>query len=76
MPEDYPEIVDFKEFDNWLKSEGAIINKVKPRWENPCNRYLAATQDINVGEDLVKIPNTTWLTTYHVCDQESSPLCH
>ena len=29
-----------------------------------------------MGEDLVKIPNTQWLTTYHVCDEESSPLCY
>ena len=46
MPSDHPEIADFSQFDEWIQSEGAIINKVKAKWEHVNSRQLVASEDI------------------------------
>jgi len=58
LPDDHPEKVGFAEFDQWIRKEGAIINKCKPRWENEFYRYLVADADIKKGEDILAIPHT------------------
>jgi hypothetical protein len=58
LPDTHPEKVRFFEFDKWVKEEGAIINKVKPRWENANYRYVVAEADIKKGEDIIAIPHT------------------
>ena len=58
LPDSHPEKVSFMEFDKYVRKEGAIINKVKPRWENANYRYVVAECDIKKGEDIIAIPHT------------------
>lgn len=49
---------------------------MKAKWEHVNSRCLVASEDIQVGDDLVSIPMNHWLTTYHVCEEEASELCY
>lgn len=73
LPYDHPEKIQFAEFDHWIRSYGAIINKIKPRWENENYRYIVAESDIKKGEDIIAIPHTHWITLEIV--NRNSPMC-
>jgi len=62
LPGDHPERHNFDNFNEDMINKGAIVNKCKPRWENPFYRYIHAKQDIRNGEDVLAIPLDQWIT--------------
>ena len=43
LPADHPERINFNHFDEAIRENGAIVNKVKVKWENEHYRYTVAT---------------------------------
>lgn len=46
----------FERLINWMKENGATINKMKIRWLGPEYRGVVASRDINKGDLLLSVP--------------------